>query len=128
MMASRRFETALDSANEIDLTTTGRKTGRESSRPVWFVRQGETLYLVPATGTDSQWYKNVLVTSAVRLTAEGAYLATEAAPVKDAHKVAQVVDAFRAKYGAQDVGRYYSNPNAAVEICLIGEQVSGDRN
>jgi deazaflavin-dependent oxidoreductase (nitroreductase family) len=118
MMASSGFETALDRANEIGLTTTGRKTGRESSHPVWFVRQGETLYLVPVTGTDSQWYKNVLATSAVRLTADGAQLATEAAPVRDARKIAQVVNAFRAKYGAQDVGRYYSNPNAAVEISL----------
>lgn len=118
MVASSGFQTALGSASEVGLITTGRKTGRESSRPVWFVRQGEILYLVPVTGTDSQWYKNVLATSAVRLTADGAQLATEAAPVRDARKVAQIVDAFRAKYGAQDVARYYSNPNAAVEVSL----------
>jgi deazaflavin-dependent oxidoreductase (nitroreductase family) len=118
MMASSGFETALDSASEVGLTTTGRKTGRESSHPVWFVRQDETIYLVPVTGTDSQWYKNILATSAVRLMADGAQLAAEAAPVKDARKVAQVVDAFRAKYGAQDIASHYSNPNAAVEISL----------
>jgi deazaflavin-dependent oxidoreductase (nitroreductase family) len=118
MMAGSGFETALDSANEVGLTTTGRKTGGESSHPVWFVRQGEMLYLVPAAGTDSQWYRNILATSAIQLTADGAQFATEAAPVRDARKVAQIVDAFRAKYGAQDVARNYSNPNAAVEISL----------
>jgi hypothetical protein len=77
-----------------------------------------TLYLVPVTGTDSQWYKNVLATPAIRLTAAGTQYAADAFPVRDAGKVAQIVDAFRAKYGAQDVAGYYPNPNAAVEITL----------
>jgi deazaflavin-dependent oxidoreductase (nitroreductase family) len=117
-MADSNFEAALDGTNEIDLVTTGRKSGRESSRPVWFVRQGETLYLVPVTGTDSQWYKNVLARPTIRLTAAGAQYATDAAPIKDAHKVDQIVDEFRAKYGSQDIARFYANPNAAVEIAL----------
>lgn len=118
MMAGNGFASALDGVNEVSLTTTGRKSGRESSRPVWFVRQGGTLYLVPVTGTDSQWYRNVQAMSAIRLTAAGTQYATDAAPVRDAGKVAQILDAFRAKYGAQDVARYYSNPNVAVEINL----------
>ena len=117
-MADSNFEAALNSANEVDLITTGRRSGRESSRPVWFVQQGEILYLVPVTGTDSQWYKNVLARPGIRLTASGARYATDAAPVRDARKIGQIVDAFRAKYGAQNVARYYTNPNAAVEIAL----------
>jgi hypothetical protein len=85
---------------------------------VWFVRQAGTLYLVPVTGTDSQWYRNVLATPAIRLAAAGTQYATDAVPVKETGNVAQIVDAFRAKYGAQDVASYYSNPNAAVEITL----------
>jgi deazaflavin-dependent oxidoreductase (nitroreductase family) len=117
-VADSGFDTALDSARQIDLTTTGRKSGRESSRPVWFVRQDGKLYLIPVTGTDSQWYKNILVTPAIRLTARGIRYATDASPVRDAGKVAQIVDAFRTKYGARDVASYYPNPNAAVEITL----------
>ena len=117
-MAGNDFASALDGVNEISLTTTGRRSGRESSRPVWFVQQGGTLYLVPVTGTDSQWYRNVLARPTIRLAAAGTQYATDVVTVKDAGNVAQIVDAFRAKYGAQDVASYYSNPNAAVEITL----------
>lgn len=61
------FEVALDHTNEIELTTTGRVTGKPISCPVWFVKRGGKLYLVPGDGTDSQWYKNLLKTPAVRL-------------------------------------------------------------
>jgi hypothetical protein len=71
------FENALNNTNEIELTTTGRTSGRESSRPVWFVRQGENLYLLPVTGSDSQWYKNVLKTPAIRLAAGSAAFARD---------------------------------------------------
>jgi hypothetical protein len=54
-MAFADFENAPNNTNEIELTTTGRTSGRESSRPVWFLRQGENLYLLPVTGSDSQW-------------------------------------------------------------------------
>ena len=61
-MAFADFRNALNDTNEIELTTTGRISGRQSSRPVWFVLEGETLCLLPVTGSDSQWYKNVLKT------------------------------------------------------------------
>jgi deazaflavin-dependent oxidoreductase (nitroreductase family) len=118
MMAGSDFTSALDGVKEISLTTTGRRSGRESSRPVWFVRQGGTLYLVPVTGTASQWYQNILATPAIRLAAAGTQYATDAVPVREAGNVAQILDAFRAKYGARDVASYYPNPNAAVEITL----------
>jgi len=117
-MAGKDFASALDGVNEVSLTTTGRRSGQESSRPVWFVREGGTMYLVPVTGTDSQWYKNILATPAIRLAAAGTQYAADAVPVRDAGNVAQILDAFRAKYGAQDVASYYPNANAAVEITL----------
>ena len=39
-MSFADFERALDKTNEIELTATGRTSGRESSRRLWFVRQG----------------------------------------------------------------------------------------
>jgi hypothetical protein len=38
----------------------GRKSGRTISIPVWFVLEGEKLYLLPVQGSNTQWYKNVL--------------------------------------------------------------------
>jgi hypothetical protein len=117
-MASSDFTQSLDGTSEIDLTVTGRSTGRETTRPVWFVRDADTLELLPVTGADSQWYKNVLVSPTVRIVADGAEYAAPATPITDPAKVAEIIDAFRAKYGADDVRNYYPNPNVAVEVPL----------
>jgi hypothetical protein len=117
-MTSADFTQGLERTNEIDLTVTGRSTGRETTRPVWFVRDADTLDLLPVTGTDSQWYKNVLASPGVRIVASGAEYAAEATPITDPARVAEVIDAFRVKYGADNVANYYPNPNVAVEVPL----------
>jgi hypothetical protein len=48
----------LDSAEEIQLSVVGGKSGRKIPRPVWFVRDGDKLLLLPGSGSKSQWYKN----------------------------------------------------------------------
>jgi deazaflavin-dependent oxidoreductase (nitroreductase family) len=117
-MADEEFTRALDSSREVDLTVTGRKSGRGITLPVWFARDGGTLYLVPVSGSDSNWYKNVLRTPAIRLAAGGAERTASAAPVTDPARVAEIVDRFRAKYGAKDVAAYYPKQNAAVTVPL----------
>ena len=117
-MALTDFENALNGTSEIELTTTGRISGRETSRPVWFIRRDEKLYLLPVTGSRSQWYKNLLKTPAVRLSARGARYSAIGTPVTEASMFARVLEYFRAKYGAKNVGSLYPHPNVAVEIPL----------
>ncbi|MGH3301894.1 MAG: nitroreductase/quinone reductase family protein [Streptosporangiaceae bacterium] len=117
-MAVADFETALDETTQIDLTATGRVSGRKTSRPVWFVRQGDTLYLLPVSGSDSQWYKNLLKTPAIGLAADRAEFSTTASPVTDHRTVGQVLDKFSAKYGASQVAEYYPDQDVAVEVAL----------
>jgi hypothetical protein len=118
LMAIADFERALQNTKEIDLTTTGRTSGREITQPVWFVRQGQTLYLLPVTGSDSNWYKNVLKTPAIRLTAGGTAYRARVTPITDPARVGDVVEKFRAKYGAQEVKQYYPKTDVAVEVPL----------
>jgi len=96
----------------------GRTSGREISNPVWFARDGEKLCLVPVRGSDSDWYKNVLKTPTIRLAAQAAQLNATASPTSDAANVEQVLDRFRAKYGARDVEAYYPKQDVAVEVPL----------
>jgi deazaflavin-dependent oxidoreductase (nitroreductase family) len=117
-MADEEFKKALEASPEIGLTVTGRTTGHEISNPVWFERDGETLYLVPVRGSDSDWYKNVLKTPTIRLAAKGAQLNATATPTSDAAKVEQVLEKFRAKYGARDVEAYYPKQDVAAEVPL----------
>src|SRR5882757_8234192 len=117
-MAGEEFNQALDDTREIELTVTGRNSGRQISIPVWFVRDGEKLYLVPVKGSDSDWYKNVLKTPTIRLAAEAAELNATATATSDTANVEQVLDKFRAKYGARDVEAYYPKQDVAVEVPL----------
>jgi hypothetical protein len=117
-MAHEEFKNALEASREIELSVAGRTSGREISIPVWFARDGEKLYLVPVKGSDSNWYKNVVKTPTIGLAAEGAQLNATATPISDAAEVEQVLDMFRAKYGARDVEAYYPQQDVAVEVPL----------
>jgi deazaflavin-dependent oxidoreductase (nitroreductase family) len=104
----------LSRLNEITITVTGRKSGRTISIPVWFVLEDGKLYLLPVSGSDTQWYKNVLKNPSLRIDAGGDKAELRAVPVTDPKQVASVVEKFRAKYGASDVKKYYSKFDAAV--------------
>lgn len=99
---------------ELKITVTGRKSGRAISNPVWFVLDGDQLYLLPVKGSDTQWYKNVLKKPAIRIDARGAEAELKPVPITEAKRVASVVDKFRDKYGAGDVKKYYSKLDVAV--------------
>jgi hypothetical protein len=117
-MANEEFIKALSSTNEVELTVSGRSSGRAISMPVWFVREDDGLDLVPIRGSDSDWYKNVLRVPTIRLTAGGAQMTARATPITDPTKVAEIVDKFRVKYGAQEVASHYSKQNVAMEVRL----------
>ena len=117
-MALQEFLKALKNADEIELTVAGRSSGRPISRPVWFVQEGGTLYLLPVTGSDSQWYKNVLKTPAITVAVDGVKWDGKATPITDPAEVRDVVEQFRTKYGADEVAKYYSKFDVAVAVPL----------
>ncbi len=104
----------LSRSREITITVTGRKSGRAISIPVWFVLEGDKLYLLPVQGSDTQWYKNVLKKPSIRIEAGGATAEVQVVAVKDATQVKSVVEKFRDKYGASNVKKYYSKLDVAV--------------
>jgi hypothetical protein len=57
----------LDKASEITLSVKGRKSGRDIPRPVWFVHEVNTLYLLPNYGSDANWYKNFLANPTLKI-------------------------------------------------------------
>jgi len=103
---------------QIKISVIGRKSGQTISNPVWFVLDGEKLYLLPVQGSDTQWYKNVLKNPTIRIDARGAEAEFHATPITAAKSVKSVVEKFREKYGAKDVKKYYSKFDVAVVIEL----------
>ena len=108
------FRNRLARYRQINLTVTGRKSGRAITVPIWFVYEEGALYLLPVYGTDTQWYKNVLHDPKIRVAARGAEAELKVKPLRGDADISAVVDKFRGKYGAADVKKYYSKFDAAV--------------
>jgi deazaflavin-dependent oxidoreductase (nitroreductase family) len=117
-VTASEFKDALHDKSEVKLTVTGRKTGNESTRPIWFVEDGDRVLLMPVGGRTANWYRNVVQTPDIRLGADGAELEVTAKTVEDGSAVADTVEKFSAKYGADRVKEYYPNQDAAVEVPL----------
>ena len=110
---NQSLQERLSRYNEIQLTVTGRKSGRAITNPVWFVFEDGKLYLLPVKGSDTQWYKNVLDNPKIKIDARGAGAELTVATLTDPKQVSSVVEKSRAKY-AGDVKKYYSKFDVAV--------------
>jgi len=104
----------LSRSREVNITVTGRKSGRLISIPVWFVLEDDKLYLLPVQGSDTHWYKNVLKNPSIRIDARNAETEVKVVLITDATQVSSVAEKFRHKYGASDVRKYYSKFDVAV--------------
>jgi len=108
----------LGTINEIDLTVRGRKSGKDLSRPVWFVHEDDKLYLLPVQGSDTNWYRNVLKNPSVKISAKGHELKGNVKTITDENRVKEIFEKFRSKYGYSDVKKYYSKFDVGVEFVV----------
>ena len=106
----------LNSANEITVSVKGRKSGKDIPRPVWFAHEGNSLYLLPVQGSDTSWYKNLLVDPTLKISVNGIEISARGKPITDSNRVDDVVRKFKSKYGEGDVKRYYTKFDVAVEV------------
>jgi hypothetical protein len=104
--------------DQIKISIIGRNSGRTISIPVWFVLEGNKLYLLPVQGSDTQWYRNVLQNPSIRVDARGAEAEFRAVTLTDSKAVESVIEKFREKYGSQDVKKYDSKFDVAVLVEL----------
>jgi hypothetical protein len=108
----------LSRYDQINISIIGRNSGRTISIPVWFVLEGNKLYLLPVQGSDTQWYRNVLQNPSIRVDARGAEAEFRAVTLTDSKAVESVIEKFREKYGSQDVKKYDSKFDVAVLVEL----------
>jgi hypothetical protein len=109
----------LNRVNEITLSVKGRKSGRDIPRPVSFVHEGNTLYLLPVQGSDTNWYKNFLADPTLKISANGAETSVRGKPITDSNRVGDIVSKFKSKYGEEVVRKYYPKTDVAVEVPLL---------
>ena len=121
-MSKCEFKDALDRTSEIELTVRGRKSRQDISRPVWFVHENNTLYLLPVQGSETNWYKNMLKDPTIKIAINGKMQITKTAkPITDSNKVKDIVDKFRSKYSSSEVKKYYTKLDVGVEVALQQE-------
>jgi hypothetical protein len=117
-MTKTDLQRRLDRANEITLSVKGRKSGKDIPRPVWFVNEGNTLYLLPVQGSDTNWYKNLLVDPTLKISVNGVEISERGRQITDSKRVDNIVSKYKSKYGAGDVKKYYPKTDVAVEVSL----------
>ncbi len=119
-MSKADIRQRLERASEIRLSVRGRKSGRNIPRPVWFVHEGGTVYLLPVRGSETNWYKNLLVDSTLKISVnDGEEIpAARGKPITDSNRVNDIVKKFKSKYGGGDVKKYYPKTDVAVEVPL----------
>jgi deazaflavin-dependent oxidoreductase (nitroreductase family) len=117
-MTQTDFRTAVQNINEIEITVTGRTSGRSLSYPVWFALDGDRLYLIPVKGSDTEWYKNLRKTPTIQLATRGRKTLTASARfLTDKAQLDKILEKFRDKYG-RNVKSYYPKYDIAVEVPL----------
>src|SRR5438046_5290704 len=117
-MAEDTLTQALKKRKQISITVIGRRTGRLIKTPVWFVFEENTLCLLPVSGSRTQWYRNLQKNRAIAIQAGSAQRNLRARLLKNAPAVRKVIRRFRGKYTADQIKRWYTGLDAAVQIPL----------
>jgi F420H(2)-dependent quinone reductase len=118
VMSKADLHQRLNRASEITLSVKGRKSGRDIPRPVWFVHEGNTVFLLPNYGSDTNWYKSFLVDPTLKISVGGGggEIPAKGKPITDSSRVNDIFGKFDSKYGG--VKRYYPKVDVAVEVPL----------
>jgi uncharacterized pyridoxamine 5'-phosphate oxidase family protein len=113
-MAATDFLEILKSASEVELAV--KRSGTWTRRPVWFVVDGNTIYLLPVHGTDTKWYTHFIANPEIELSVKGKKIRGQARTLLGAHQLTDVINRFRSKYG--DLERYYTKLDVAIAVTV----------
>src|ERR1051326_7517438 len=118
-MPDDTFTRALNNVKEIEITVVGRNTGKSISLPVWFVHDDDTLWLLPVSGSKTQWYQNLLKNPTITIEVGKEHRTFIAQVLKIATSVGSVIRSFQQKYKPEMIAKYYPGPlDTAVQLKL----------
>ena len=97
---------ALKTADELELVTTGRRSGRPHAVTLWFAHDDGVLWL--RGDRNSDWYRNLAHDPACRVRVAELEASGRREPIADeARGLRELIVRWRAKYGAEWVGDWY---------------------
>ena len=112
-MTATDFLEALKSASEVEVAV--KRSGVWTRRPVWFVVDGNTIYLLPVHGTDTKWYTHFVANPEIELSVKGKKVRAQARTLLGA-QLTDVINRFRSKYG--ELERYYTKLDVAIVFTI----------
>jgi len=115
-MTADALTQALQKRRQISITVIGRRTGRSITIPVWFVSDDKALWLLPVTGSRTQWYRNLEKNRTITIQAGSEQRDLRARLLKSPPAVRKVIQRFRDKYTAAQIKRWYTGLDVAVQI------------
>ena len=118
VMSKSDLHQRLNRDSEITPSVKGRKSGKDIPRPVWFVHERNTLYLLPVQGSDTNWYKNMLVDPTLKISVNGVEISAKGKRITDSSRVDAVIEKFKSRYSEGEVKKYYTKFDVAVQVTL----------
>jgi len=103
---------------EVELTTFGRKTGKEHRKVIWASTDGRRIFIRSGQGLTRDWPRNLLAGGTGILHLNGHDVPVRARLIEDPAEARQVSHLHRAKYGD------FVKPSAGEEPLTLGEQAS----
>ena len=93
----------------IELTTTGRRSGRDHVKPIWFVVSDGGILVQAGKDGSTDWYRNLVKNPSV-LVRQGEYtFRSRAVPITDPVRVRHVHDLFLRKYTSARVLSWFGS-------------------
>ena len=89
----------LADMREVDIETTGRRSGLPRRTTIWIVVDEGVPYVRSEFGDAGQWYRNALAEQRIGVILDGRRLGMTATLVTDPAQWRRVSDGFRTKYG-----------------------------
>ena len=114
---ARGFEEALEGQEEVRITFV-KKDGRKRTIPIWFTVKGRTVELLPMYGSKTKWYGDVASAGSLQLKVQGEVMTASPREIRDLKVIDEIKGRFGAKYGEDDVKKYYPNQDIALEVAL----------
>jgi deazaflavin-dependent oxidoreductase (nitroreductase family) len=112
---------AVANESTLEITTAGRTSGQARTATIWFVREGDHIYVQSGKEGQTDWYRNALKTPAVTLRIGTLMLRGRARPVDDAAEVARVHELFEHKYVSARVMGWFGGGFGHGKVLLIDD-------
>lgn len=103
----------------VELTTTGRQSGKPRRVTIWFVYDEGRIYIQSGKDGRTQWYRNLLKTPEVTLDFGGLVVRGRAAPVEDPGEVDRVHGLFRSKYVLSRIVGWFGGKFGRGKVVLV---------